>query len=127
MFIDCARPANGHCAPAIRALRHSVLAEQCGLDVHEVEGLIEQAGSMAGMIAALGTDRRHALRPFHPAELGELEASVAERELLDPEEPAGMFVIRRPGRGLFRTGSLLSRAMNRMNTRRRRALGEPTA
>ena len=127
VFIDCARPANDHCAPAIRALRHRLLAEHCGLEVEEVQGLIEQAGSMAGMIAALGTDRRHALRPFHPAELGELEAGMAERELLDPEEPAGMFVIRRPGRGLFRRGSLLSRAMNRMNTKRRRALGGPTA
>jgi phosphatidylserine/phosphatidylglycerophosphate/cardiolipin synthase-like enzyme len=127
VFIDCARPANGHCAPVIRALRHRLLAEHCGLQPEEVEGLIEQAGSMAGMIAALGPERRHMLRPFHPAELGEIEADIAERELLDPEEPAGMFVIRAPKRGLFRRGSLLSRAMKRMNTRRRRALGEGAA
>jgi phosphatidylserine/phosphatidylglycerophosphate/cardiolipin synthase-like enzyme len=121
VFIDCARPANGHCAPVIRALRHRLLAEHCHLQPEEVEGLIEQAGSMAGMIAALVPDRLHTLRPFHPAELSELEAGMAERELLDPEEPADMFVIS-PGRGLFRRGSLLSRAMNRMNTKRRRAL-----
>jgi len=122
VFIDCARPANGHCAPAIRALRHRLLAEHCGLKPEEVEGLVEKAGSMAGMIAALGADRAHTLRPFHPAELGELESGVAERELLDPEEPADMFLINPPRRGLFRRGSLLSRSMKRMNTKRRRAL-----
>jgi len=122
VFIDCARPANGHCAPTIRALRHRLLAEHCDLKPEEVEGLIEQAGSMAGMIAALDEDRTHTLRPFQPSELGELEAGMAERELLDPEEPADMFLISPPRRGLFRRGSLLSRAMNRMNRRRRRAL-----
>jgi phosphatidylserine/phosphatidylglycerophosphate/cardiolipin synthase-like enzyme len=122
VFIDCARPTNGHCTPAIRALRHRLLAEHLDLKPEEVGELVDQAGSMAGMIAALGPDRVHTLQPFHPAELSDLEADVAQRELLDPEEPADMFVINPPRRGLFRRGSLLSRAMKRMNNRRRRAL-----
>src|SRR5690606_5761369 len=31
VFIDCARPGNRHCAAGIRALRHSLLAEHCGI------------------------------------------------------------------------------------------------
>lgn len=124
VFIDCARPANGHCSPAIRALRFRLLAEHLDLSAQEVEELIERSGSMAGMIAALDPDRVHTLRPFYPPDLTTLEADLARRQMLDPEEPAEMFTITPPRRGLFRRGSLLNRAMNRMNRRRRRALGQ---
>ena len=124
VFIDCARPANGHCGAAIRSLRLRLLAEHCDLKPEEVAELVEKAGSMAGMIAALSPARAHRLQPFQPPELAEFETGMAERELLDPEEPAEMFTINRPRRGLLRRGSLLSRAMNRINTRRRRALGQ---
>ena len=119
VFIDCARPGNDHACGAIRALRHSLLAEHCGVGEDELVPLLERAGSMAGMIAALGGGRTRTLRPFHPPELGELEAALADREALDPEEPAEMFRIVPPGRGLFRPGSLLARAMTRVRRKRR--------
>jgi hypothetical protein len=119
VFIDCARPANGHACDVIRALRHSLLAEHCGIEEDEVAGLLDRAGSMAAMIAALGDDRPRHLRPFHPPEPTDVEAALADRETFDPEDPAEMFQIVPPGRGLFRPGSLLARAMNRVNRKRR--------
>ena len=119
VFIDCARPGNADACAAIRALRHSLLAEHCGIDEEEVGPLLERTGSMAGMIAALGDGHTRYLRPFHPPELSEVEAALADRETFDPEEPAEMFQIVPPGRGLFRPGSLLARAMNRVNRKRR--------
>ena len=119
VFIDCARPGNADACAAIRALRHSLLAEHCGIDEEVVGPLLERAGSMAGMIAALGDAHTRHLRPFHPPELSDVEAALADRETFDPEEPAEMFQIVPPGRGLFRPGSLLARAMNRVNRKRR--------
>lgn len=117
VFIDCARPANRNCSEAIRALRHSLLAEHCGLDEAEVADLLESAGSMAGMIASLDRRERH-LRPFEPEELNDLEVEMADRQMFDPEEPAEMFTIRPPRRGLFRSGRLLARAMDRVKRKR---------
>jgi phosphatidylserine/phosphatidylglycerophosphate/cardiolipin synthase-like enzyme len=123
IFIDCARPANGHCAAAIRALRHSLLAEHCGMPEDQIGELIERAGSMAGMIAALDEDRGRKLRPYVPGEPTDLEIQMAERQTLDPEDPAALFRIGAPprGRGLFRPGSLLARSMDRIRNKRRRA------
>ena len=120
VFIDCARPGNGHCGEAIRALRYSLLAEHCGVAEDEIGALLEQAGSMAAMIDSLGERRPRHLRRFEPEEPGELEAELADRQVLDPEEPARMFRIRPPRRGLLRSGSLLARAMNRVKRKRRR-------
>jgi phosphatidylserine/phosphatidylglycerophosphate/cardiolipin synthase-like enzyme len=120
VFIDCARPGNGHCGEAIRALRHGLLAEHCGVGEEEVGALLEQAGSMAAMIDSLGERRPRHLRRFEPEEPGELEAELADRQVLDPEEPAQMFRVRQPRRGLLRSGSLLARAMNRVKRKRRR-------
>ena len=119
VFIDCARPANSGCCEAIRALRYSLLAEHCGLEEDEVGPLLEQAGSMAGMISALGTGRTRHLRPFQLPELTDLEAELADRETFDPEDPAEMFTITPVRRGLFRHGSLLARAMDRVKRKRR--------
>jgi phosphatidylserine/phosphatidylglycerophosphate/cardiolipin synthase-like enzyme len=114
VFIDCARPGNEHCSTRIRELRHSLLAEHCGLAEEEVGPLIEQHGSMAGMIASLGVERRRTLRPYHPDPLTDLERGLADRTVLDPEEPAELFAITPPERGLFRRGSLLARSMRRL-------------
>jgi len=119
VFIDCARRANDGCSEAIRALRYSLLAEHCGLDRDEVGGLIEKAGSMSAMIAALGDKRRRHLRAFEPPELTDLEAEMADRQVFDPEEPAEMFTIRPPRRGLLRRGGLLARAVSRVRRKRR--------
>ena len=124
VFIDCARKGNAHCSERIRELRHSLLAEHCGLAQDEVGPLIEQHGSMAGMIASLGLERRRTLRPFHPPALNELEIELADREMLDPEEPPEMFELLPRERGLFRRGSLLARSMRKLRRKRLKALGK---
>ena len=118
-FIDCARPGNEGCSEGIRALRHSLLAEHCGLDQGEVAGLIEKAGSMAGMIAALGPGRRRHLRAFEPKERTELEEEMVDRPLLDPEDPAELYNIRPARRGLLRSGGLLARTVKRLKRKPR--------
>src|SRR5690606_7406834 len=102
VFIDCARPANTHCGDAIRSIRHSLLAEHLALDEAEVGPMLEQHGSMAAMIAALGTDRARSLRPLQTRALTELEKSLADGEVLDPETPDEMFAFLQSRRGLFR-------------------------
>ncbi|MBO9517266.1 MAG: phospholipase [Porphyrobacter sp.] len=119
VFIDCERPANGHCGEQIRELRHSLLAEHCGIPVEEVAKLIERTGSMAGMIAALGKSSGQHLRPFHQDVAAELPFKLAANEVLDPEEPAEMFQIRGPRRGLLRNGGLLARGMTRVKRKYR--------
>jgi len=114
VFVDCSRPGNEGCSDAIRSVREALLAEHCDLDPAEVGALVDRAGSMSGMITALGTDRVHTLRPYVAMELSDLEIELADREMLDPEEPAEMFVINPRGRGLFRKGSLLARSMKRL-------------
>ncbi|KRA83552.1 phospholipase D-like domain-containing protein [Altererythrobacter sp. Root672] len=119
VFIDCERPANGHCGAMIRDLRHSLLAEHCGISAEEVAELIERTGSMAGMIALIGKDSGRHLMPFHPEVPAELPLKLAANEVLDPEEPAEMFQIRGPRRGLLRNGGLLARAMTRVKRKYR--------
>ena len=120
VFIDCERPGNAHCSQRIREMRLSLLGEHCGIDPAEVARLIEQHGSMAGMIAGLGPGRGRTLRPFHPQPLSHLEIELADREMLDPEEPPAMFEIRPPSRGLFRRGSVLARSMRKLKTKAQR-------
>ena len=117
-FIDCTRPANSGCTDAIRALRHSLLAEHCGVEEAEVGPLIERAGSMAAMIALVGGEGPRQLRPYCPPQLTEFEQSLADREMLDPEHPSEMLSITPAKRGLFRPGSLLARAMKRVKRKR---------
>ncbi|MCL6251356.1 phospholipase D-like domain-containing protein [Altererythrobacter sp. KTW20L] len=118
VFIDARRPGNDHASADIRRLRLSLLAEHCGAELDEVERLIDQAGSMAGMIAALGDKPGCRLRPFHPPQNGELAALLAENEVLDPEHPDQMFGLSDRRRGLLRPGSLLARARDRLARKR---------
>ena len=113
VFVDCARPANRDCGDTIRMIRHNLLAEHCGVEEGEVGALLEQAGSMAGMIAGFSSRGARHLRAFEPEEPGVIEAELADRQVLDPEEPAEMFRIRAPRRGLLRSRGLLARAVNR--------------
>ncbi len=118
VFIDARRPGNEHAADAIRRLRLSLLAEHCGAEPDEIAQLIEQAGSIAGMIAARGDAPGCRLRPFHNPENGELARLVAENEVLDPERPDQMFALSSGRRGLLRPGSLLARARKRLARKR---------
>ena len=99
VFIDCARPGNDHARAAITRLRHSLLAEHCGLDDDAVAPLLERHGSMHAMIAARPASGR-GLRPFAPRPLSEAEKAMADAEVLDPERPEEMLAFYRRG-GLF--------------------------
>lgn len=101
VFIDCARPGNDHCAPAITRLRHALLAEHCGLAKGEVAPLLEHYGSMAAMIASRPAGGRR-LERFTPRELTETEIAMADGEVLDPERPEEMLAFYRRS-GLFKS------------------------
>jgi phosphatidylserine/phosphatidylglycerophosphate/cardiolipin synthase-like enzyme len=120
VFIDCARPGNAHACNGIRALRLSLLAEHCGLAEDEIAAKLESEGSMAALIDLLDAGSGRHLRRYEPEEVSDIEAELADRQVLDPEEPAQMFCLRPPRRGLFRSGSLLARAMDRVKRKRRR-------
>lgn len=114
VFIDMARPANAHVGPKITGLRHSLLAEHCGIAEDEIGPLLETHGSMAAMIQALPREGKH-VRPLELKELTEAESAIAKASLLDPERPGEMF---EPidKRGLFRKRGLLHRIAKRSRT-----------
>lgn len=111
VFLDAARPANGHIAPAITRLRHTLLAEHCGIEPAEVGPLIELHGSMAAMIDALNEagSRGKRLEPFALRPLTDTEIALADNALLDPESPEEWLEPIGRRRGLFRRGGLLRR------------------
>ena len=118
VFIDCDRPGNDHAMAGIRRIRESLLAEHLGLPEEDMPGLLEKHGSMAGLIAAIGDSNARHLRSFHPRPLDDWERDFALRETLDPEEPEDLFDILPPDRGLFRPGSLLAKAKDRLTRKR---------
>lgn len=103
VFIDCGKD-DVDCTNAIRALRHSLLAEHCGLACDDLAGLLDRHGSMAAMIAAAPKTGKH-LRRFVPRELTDAEKALADNEVLDPERPEEMLNFYRRGH-LFRSGIL---------------------
>lgn len=109
VFIDAARPGNGHIVPAITRMRHTLLAEHCGIEVARIPGLLDHHGSMAAMIDSLagGRDGLKRLEPFVLRPLTETEKALADSSLLDPERPEEMFEPIGRRRGLFRRGGLL--------------------
>lgn len=118
VFIDCKRPGNErHCA-AVRGLRLSLLAEHLGVGEDEIGPMLDDHGSMAATIRAVGTARARSLRPYELPDLNELEARLAESGLLDPERPEDMFEPYAQG-GLIRKGSRLARARNKILRRKK--------
>jgi phosphatidylserine/phosphatidylglycerophosphate/cardiolipin synthase-like enzyme len=117
VFIDCDRPGNDHACEGIAALRHSLLAEHCGLELSEVGPLLKEHGSMHAMIQALGTSRSRTLRRFELEEPPEIAKSLAESKLLDPEKPDELLEPFARG-GLFRRGSMLGRVRNRLRKKK---------
>ena len=87
-------------ADAIRAIRDGLIAEHLGVSVATVAAQIDSSGSLIATIEALrGTGR--SLRPYEIPDLSEVEAWLADNEVLDPEDPSELFesVAKR---GLFR-------------------------
>lgn len=118
VFIDSGRPVNAHAAPAIAALRHSLLAEHLGLQEAEVAEALGDGKSMRAFIEASGEKGGRHLRRYRAPELSEAKRKLAESELLDPERPQDMFEPFAKG-GLFRKGTRLSRIRKRVFGRRK--------
>lgn len=78
--------------PAIRALRHDLMAEHLGATPDEVAAAEAKAGSLHGAIARLGRpDRR--LVPLDCTEPSEIVRLIADSHLPDPEEPVETLVM----------------------------------
>lgn len=105
VFLDTRRAANRDIGPAITRLRHSLLAEHCGMEIDEIAEALDREGSMHKLLDRLPQSGRR-LERYHPMELTEVEKTLADRELLDPERPEERF---EPisKRGLFRRTGLL--------------------
>jgi phosphatidylserine/phosphatidylglycerophosphate/cardiolipin synthase-like enzyme len=107
VFIDAARPGNDHIRPAITRLRHTLLAEHCGIEVERLVALLDEHGSMAAAVDSLPRIGKR-LEPFVLRPLTDAEKTLADSALLDPERPEEFF---EPigKRGLFRRGGRLRR------------------
>lgn len=118
VFIDAARPGNGHVVPVIERIRHSLLAEHCGVEIEDIAEGLERHGSMAATIETFPQSGKY-LGPLPLQELSDAERALADSSLLDPERPDEMFEpINR--KGLFRRRGLLRRARLRMTMLKRR-------
>lgn len=117
VFVDCDRPGNDHCRTEVARMRHSLLAEHCGLEIDEVPSLLARHGSMAGMIRELGTGRSRTLRRYDLPELNAAQETLAESGLLDPERPDDLFEPYAHG-GLFRRNSLLGKIRSKFKKRK---------
>ncbi|MGB3377516.1 MAG: phospholipase D-like domain-containing protein, partial [Allopontixanthobacter sediminis] len=118
VFVDCERPGNDHCRDEVARLRHSLLAEHCGLEVDEVPGLLARHGSMGAMVRELGTSRNRTLRRFELPELNGVQETLAESSILDPETPDELFEPYAHG-GMFQQHSLLGRIRDKVKKRKK--------
>ena len=87
--IDAALPANRDTGPAIRALRHRLLAEHLGCSEKQVAEAEQQQGSMVDAIELLRGNGK-TLELLDMESLGATEEFIAANELLDPESPDAM-------------------------------------
>jgi phosphatidylserine/phosphatidylglycerophosphate/cardiolipin synthase-like enzyme len=111
VFIDSRRPANAHVGSKITGLRHSLLAEHCGIAEDEMPILLERHGFMAAAIDSLPREGKH-VRPLELPELNEAEKALAQSSVLDPERP-GELLEPMSKRGLFRRRGLLHKVAGR--------------
>lgn len=98
--IDTALPANDGQQPTILRVRDDLIAEHLDLPRERVSAVIAQRGLIAG-IEELRQKPGRTLRPYVTPDLNEVQAWLADHEVLDPEGPDEMF---EPvsERGLFR-------------------------
>lgn len=118
VFIDCARPGNAHACDNITALRHSLLAEHCGMKEEDVARELRDDPSMLALIERHGRQNSRQLRRFVPPEVGEIEETLAGSQILDPEHPDQMFEPFANG-GLMKQGNVVSRAWQRVRHRKK--------
>jgi len=110
LFIDTRRAANDRdeVRATIHAIRLRMLGEHCGVPPTTIAALLEEHGTMAGVVDALPRSPKR-LEPFHLRPLGDTEKALADSALLDPERPGELFEPMSRRRGLFRRGGLLRR------------------
>ncbi len=90
VIIDAALPANRGSEAAMTALRHRLIAEHLGSTPEAVAAQERACGSMIGTIETLcGSGKT--LQPLPMEELGDVEAFIADHELLDPDRPEQLF------------------------------------
>lgn len=106
LVLDARLAANAAHRPAIRALRHRLLAEHLGLPVAALAAELDR--HQGSMIAAIDAQPAGGpgLRPLDLTPPGEVETFIADNELLDPEHPDG-FLEPIARRSLFRRHRLL--------------------
>ena len=98
--LDTALPANDGCQSEIVAVRDNLLAEHLDLPVERVARLVAERGLIAA-IEQLRDKPGKTLRPYVTPDLNDVQAWLADNEVLDPEGPAEMFEAVEQ-RGLFR-------------------------
>jgi phosphatidylserine/phosphatidylglycerophosphate/cardiolipin synthase-like enzyme len=108
VFIDAARPGNGHAGPAITRLRLALLAEHCGIGVEKLQELLDEHKSMAAAIDAAPKQGKR-LEAFGLRPLTDTEKAIADGAFLDPERPGEFYEPIGRRRGLFRRGGILRR------------------
>jgi phosphatidylserine/phosphatidylglycerophosphate/cardiolipin synthase-like enzyme len=107
VFIDANRPGNDHAKPSITRLRHTLLAEHCGITVEALVARLDEHGSMIAAIASLPQVGKR-LEPFSLRPLTDAEKAIADSAIFDPERPEELFEPMGK-RGLFRRGGILRR------------------
>lgn len=105
VVIDCASQQNRDNAAQIAAIRDDLLAEHLGAPPATVSRRIATTGSLIATIEHLrftgrknARNRRRTLVPYEIPDLSDVEAWLADNEVLDPEQPDDMFeALSRPG------------------------------
>ncbi|HWV12513.1 MAG TPA: phospholipase D-like domain-containing protein, partial [Sphingobium sp.] len=88
--IDAALPANAGREATILGIRDDLIAEHLDLPVERVSAVIAERGLIAA-IEQLRDKPGRTLRPYVTPDLNEVQAWLADNEVLDPEGPEEMF------------------------------------
>ncbi|WP_245638368.1 phospholipase D-like domain-containing protein [Croceicoccus bisphenolivorans] len=122
LLLDAKRAGNEDEIARIRRLRHSLIAEHCGLEQEEVGPLLEQYGSMHALIQNHPQPGR-SLQIYKIPELNGVEKTLADEELLDPESAEEMFEPLSERRGLLQRFDRIRRWRGRRRAARAPSTG----
>jgi hypothetical protein len=98
--IDTALPANAGWEDHIRRIRDDLIAEHLDLPLERVAAVIAERGLIDG-IEELRDKPGRTLRPYMTPNLNDVQAWLADNEVLDPEGP-GEMLEPMMSKGLFR-------------------------
>ncbi len=88
--IDGTLPTNAGHEATVLGIRDDLIAEHLDLPVERVSAVIAERGLIAG-IEELRDKLGRTLRPYVTPNLNDVQAWLAENEVLDPEGPEEMF------------------------------------